>query len=177
MLWSSATAQNQFDEVNLVGEWTVSDLSGDMSNDLVSFEKIYFGDIVVDNGGDKEVASGAVYGIRYTDPDDYEKVGILMDFFISNGNKLHVVGEDSWVENYGLRFIINSFTDTELKLSTYDGKCSFTLTKTKSAVTRVEDDSFPTKTEYYDTNGRRLNAPQSGLTITRKGREVKKTIR
>ena len=167
LLCGTVKAQ-EYDETKLLGTWDVVDLNGPMSPVIESFESIVLGDYDL---------SGTFYSGKLFGESLYNYYNVI-DFFISNGNKLHlscdIYGRGS---DYSLRFIIKDFTDNEIKLTTYDGKTSFSLRRDlESGAKSIKTEESSTGKEYYNLNGVRLNSPEPGIVITKENNEVRKEI-
>ena len=177
LLCGTVKAQ-EYDETKLLGTWDVVDLNGPMNIKYSSFKSIEFGEWM---DGHCDFVSGAIYDLV---EDGYEHHEVfVMDFFISNHNKLHIGVTDPWGSLGGgtwkrtLRFIITDFTDNEIKLTTYDGKTSFSLRRNlESGVKSIKTEESSTGKEYYNLNGVRLSSPEPGIVITKENNEVRKEI-
>ncbi|MBD5272472.1 MAG: hypothetical protein HDS42_04260 [Bacteroides sp.] len=181
LLCGTVKAQ-EYDETKLLGTWDVVDLNGPMNIKYSSFKSIEFGEWMDDYC---DFVSGAIYDLvedGYGRHEVHHEV-FVMDFFISNHNKLHIgvtdprssLGGGEWSRT--LRFIITDFTDNEIKLTTYDGKTSFSLRRDlESGAKSIKTEESSTGKEYYNLNGLRLNSPEPGIVITKENNEVRKEI-
>ena len=109
---------------------------------------------------------------NYDDYENIQEISVpISDFSITNRDKLHFV--TSWMNDY--RFIIENLTADEMKLKSYDGKCTVVYKRVKDpskvkGVNVSENDSEG----YYNLNGNRMTSPQKGINIIRhKGRSFK----
>lgn len=147
----SANAQT-FDEVDLIGTWRTSGLAYAPLK-ITNIESIALGDNIYDG----HPQSGSL--INYTHEDDefneyieYPRTQRILDYFITNNNKLHIIVQD----DYTLHFIIEELTSSSLKVKTYDGH-RFTFVKDNSSSgvkpmtqTNSADDSI------YNLNGQKV---------------------
>ena len=152
----SANAQT-IDEDALVGTWTTPGLAY-APYKITNIESITFGDDIYRS---YQPCSGIIS--NYTESDEegneYVKTRRVLDYFITNNNKLHIIVQDY----YALHFIIEELTPSSLKVKTYDGQ-SYTFEKDNSStevkpmtLTRSADDSIYNlsgqKVEDFTTNG------------------------
>lgn len=112
---------------------------------------------------------------KWDDPSfdiDYDGVAVW-DFFISNGNKLHLIGIEEFCPS--LQFVILSLTDKEMKLRSYDGKCTIVYKKIANGtgISKINEDD-ESSSVFYNLNGVRHQTPQSGINIERKGNKSRK---
>ncbi len=124
-----------FDEVDLQGEWNVTSYTGNATGYIVSFDKIVIKDVILD---EYNFGAGYVENIIFdnkTGCSNHDRE-LISDYFISNGNKLHILLDPSWSET-SLRFIITELTDETMKLTSYDKKCTITLSKDTSGIDEV----------------------------------------
>ena len=163
----SANAQT-FDEADLIGTWTTSGLSY-APYKITNIESITLCNGLYSYEGDKRPFSGCITNItcieqgwdgeEYTSTDSFENI---LDFFISNNNKLHIIVDDQ----YALHFIIEELTATTLKVKTYDGQ-SYTFTKDSSS-SSVSSKSLtrPDDASTYHLNGQKVeNVTTDGIYI------------
>ena len=184
LLTCGAVHAQQYDETKLLGTWEVVDLNGPMSLQYDSFKSIILGDYVQYY----DSHPGVIYGITsgkafdvYSIKGDRERTEdvYVQDFFISNGNKLHIEFTSSVLDDEpsSLRFIIKDFTDNEIKLTTYDGKTSFLLRREQeSAAKSIKTEESSTGKEYYNLNGVRISSPEPGIVISKENNEVRKEM-
>ena len=175
LLCGTVKAQ-EYDETKLLGTWEVVNLNGPMSLQLLSFKSIELREQWFYNGGFPGKVCGVTKCYEYGDTSE-EEYRIVSDFFISNGNKLHIqLRHEEYVAN-SLRFIITDFTDNEIKLTTYDGKTSFSLRRDlESGAKSIKTEESSTGKEYYNLNGVRISSPEPGIVITKENNEVRKEI-
>lgn len=110
--------------------------------------------------------------------DDYENISEISlpisDFSITNQNKLHIT--TGWLIDF--RFVIETLTGDEMKLKSYDGKCTVAYKRVKDPSkvkgVNVSEDS---NEEYYNINGHRIAAPRKGVNIIRRGGKSSKHIK
>lgn len=157
----SANAQT-FDEADLVGTWTTTGFTYAPCK-IMNMESITLGIGVYEVWeGERFVTSGLIKNMTYISPynnREYTENTSILDYFISNNNKLHIiVGDD-----YAMHFIIEELSASSLKLKTYDGQ-SYTFEKDNSStdvkpmtLIRSADDSIYNlsgqKMEDFTTNG------------------------
>lgn len=184
LLLSGTLQAQQYDESKLLGTWEVVDLDGPMSLQYDSFKSIILGDYVRYYADEPGVVRGCFSGYAfdvYSIKGDRERTEDLyvQDFFISNGNKLHIDFTSSVMDDEpsSLRFIIKEFTDNEIKLTTYDGKTSFSLRRDlESSAQSIKTEETSAEREYYSLNGVRLSSPESGIVISKENNEVRKEM-
>ena len=176
-----------YDETNLVGLWKLESSQGEyypFSTNEDFWQRtptyIYLGTISnssqfpneeweIDAGYYDHCTGG--YIVAEDDGEDY--CNAVNDFFISNGNKLHIVEDDMT-----FRFIIENLTAQELCLKSYDGKFMATYKRTDAtSVKSVEVSAAPSTEEYYNLNGVKQNRPHHGVNIIRRGSHFSKEIR
>ena len=182
MFVGQAQAQ-EFDEVDLQGVWDVSSMEGPINNSIMSIKTLVLMDTLVeyDYGYEYEISprGGFVEDIAYhsrydsntNEWEDYtEDVVEIYDFFISNGNKLHIILDDG-MPNMSLKFIITELTENSMSLKTFRSRAgeSGTINLTKrvsSGVSEVKaSDKDKTEKAYYDINGRQHLKPTQGINI------------
>ena len=188
LLTCGAVHAQQYDETKLLGTWEVVDLNGPMSLQYDSFKSIILGDYIEyrdDSYSDPEdieiITSGCAFGVIGVDykGEKHETDLYVQDFFITNGDKLHIEITNSIIMNdaCSLRFIITDFTDNEIKLTTYDGKTSFSLRRDQeSTVKSIKTEESSTGKEYYNLNGVRISSPEPGIVISKENNEVRKRM-
>ena len=178
-----------YDETNLVGLWKLESFQGEYypfstnPDDWKSTPTyIYLGPISNSSQIPNEeweidididyfhYTGGYIVAEDYGD-EDYAYA--VKDFFISNGNKLHIVEDDMT-----FRFIIENLTAQELRLKSYDGKFMATYKRTDAtSVKSVEVSAAPSTEEYYNLNGVKQPRPYHGVNIIRRGSHSSKEIR
>lgn len=172
LLFIAAMALNaqNFDEAQLTGTWTPTETSGTLPYGIRSFASISLGDLAETCEDEYEDwvnrASGVVKSLRHDEESESEDEFVL-DYFISNNNKLHIVLESY---EYALRFVIEELTATSLKVRTYDGACSICFTKNDmpSAVNAVQA-ATARKTAGYNLKGQKISRPQPRSVYVRNG--------
>jgi len=162
-----AYAQN-YDETELIGKWDVTSITGQVNNDVISFESLYLGDTLVTQGVDDcWLSAGYLTKFKVYDGDSeaynpqdtytYDKEPIS-DFFISNNNKLHFVTLDN---SNQIRLVIKGWANDVMKLESYDGKTKIELKKDKSAVKSVMAE-IQSDGVLYDVQGHRVKQTEKG---------------
>ena len=145
-----------FDETQLSGTWKVENIVGTLPMRIVSFDKLVLEEaLMVWDEDDWDWYPGLIKGIveygrgpHSPGPkDDY-----LLDFFISNGNKLHLIVDD----DYSLRFIIDELTNTTLILKTYKGDGSIKLSKENTSDVRCISQDGHSKSSTYNLQGQKV---------------------
>ncbi|MDE6295160.1 MAG: hypothetical protein K2M03_03765 [Muribaculaceae bacterium] len=194
----------QYDELDLLGGWELVSCEGDyplftyrdnfLDVGLSQCKYLYLGMIYCEGGDCTEqphILPGLTKplphesyitgnGLFYISEDKWESEeynwhsdGIAIDnFFISSGKILNFYTE----ELPALKFIITSLNDKELKLKSYDGKCTVVYKRISGAngVHGIAADNNDANETYYNLNGIRRNAPEKGINIVRKGKTAKK---
>ena len=102
---------------------------------------------------------------------DDNDIQIITDYFISNNNKLHIQ-----LPPTSLHFIIESFTDTEMHLKSFDGKFSAHYKRISSPANVNALTVQSTSEEIYNLNGIKTPTLSKGINIIRRGKKVKKNI-
>lgn len=145
---ASVKAQD-FDETMLVGTWKFQSMTGYyVGSGISSFGTLKLGDMMKTNG-EKYPCSGELSDITSSSNcDDLSDKMYVDDFFISNGNKLHILTNSQ----IALRFIIESLTDTEMKLKTFGGN-ELTLVKAVSVAEDVRVEAQSAANGIYNLNG------------------------
>ncbi len=169
LLVSAASVNAQtFDETDLIGTWNTNGLAYP-AYEITNIESITLGDCMYDDGKGLESMSGYIKNMTYnsysynneksTKTKEFESV---MDFIISNNNKLHIFQADDFV----LHFIIEELTSTTLKVKTYDG-LSYTFTKTASpSQVKSVTTTRPADSATYNLQGRKVeNIASDGIYI------------
>ena len=179
MFVGQAQAQ-EFDEEDLQGVWDVSSMEGQINNSVVSIKTLVLMDTLVEGKYDIRPRCGFVEDITYHDCynsdanewEDYTEDVEIYDFFISNGNKLHIILDDG-MPNMSLKFIITELTENSMSLRAFrspHGEGS-TINLTKRASSGVNEvkasDSNKTENAYYDINGRQHSKPIKGINIVK----------
>lgn len=189
----------QYDEVKLLGLWEITEKEGNCKP-LEYFQEevlygygelhyISFGDTYDPSIDDPSAIGGGAYwsempkdftscGIYDPSSHEYDYVGVLFDdFFISNDNKLHIIQDMNDSEVSSFRFVIDSFTDLELKLHTYDNKMKLTLKRvaTPNAVKELQGQT-DILNAIYDLNGKKTQNPEKGIYVVKTGSETTKRV-
>lgn len=164
LISASAYAQT-YDETQLIGRWELTDMEGEHALFPKAPTAIELGDSLYtwsynsDGSSDVSTTSGMIYDLYikgYYGDWEVEKAVEVVDFFISNGNKLHIIPDD--VFGASLRFVIVSLTEKDMVLQTYDGKCTFSLTRApKSAIQAVRSKKSASENA-YDLAGKRIKS-------------------
>ena len=181
ILFSLNLQAAEYDETDLIGLWKLESHQGEYygfsSNDEWDNipHHLYLGTIsnpsqlpeeVREEFEDYSFSGGCIL------VDDDEEIFEIKDFFISNGNKLHI-------EAYlGFRFIIENLTAQELKLKSYDGKFTATFKREgSSSIQSINEDSDSSTAVYYNLKGLKQDTPHKGVNIVRNGKKTTKEIR
>lgn len=175
-----STNAQTFDEADLVGTWTTTGLDYAPLG-FTNIESITLEDGLYEDGYDdyKFYACGIMaltkkdpnYGRPGYEEEESTTIERILDYFITNNNKLHIIVED----DYTLHFIIEELTATTLKVKTYGGK-SYTFTKDNSSnavqsvnMTRPADEST------YNLSGQEVeNITADGIYIQNGQKKVVK---
>ena len=146
-----------FDETFLSGTWQVQNQASmtGVGGNIISFSSLVIEPAI--HSGTPIPAAGMITGIipafnceSWLDGNDYIK-----DFFISNGNKLHL----QFVDDLALRFTIGELTDSELVLTTFDGTSTVTLRRASDASVAPRLTEQDADSVLYDLQGRRAATP------------------
>lgn len=178
-----ANAQQQFDELDLLGKWTVTSRTGWLNNSISRAGGFYFGDIEYnDFEGEDTIlcaSAGMIYDMKvengYWDA-HYTNAENLRDFFISNGNKLHIQIVSVDGGNPTLHFVIDELTETTMKLHTFDNSCQLILVKESSSIAVANADNNDEPVETFNLRGERVENPTSGIVIERRGSSTTKRL-
>lgn len=179
MFVGQAQAQ-EFDEEDLQGVWDVSSMEGPINNCIISIKTLVLMDTICDYGYEisprggfaEEVVYHEYYDNNANEWKDYTEDIEIYDFFISNGNKLHIILDDG-MPNMSLKFIITELTENSMSLRSFrtpNGEGS-TINLTKRASSGVNEvkasDRNKTENAYYDINGRQHSKPIKGINIVK----------
>lgn len=162
-----------FDETQLSGTWKVENIIGTLPMRIVSFNKLVLEEAMMvwdEEYDDWEWYPGLIKGIvdgrgkhSLNPKDDY-----LLDFFISNGNKLHLIVND----DYSLRFVIEELTNTTLILKTFRGDGKVTLLKENSSGVRSVSQENISESSTYNLQGHKVKKAKASGVSVRNGRKV-----
>lgn len=178
VLVSSLSLQAQaFDEANLVGKWERSAAMLPVDNYLVSIDTLYFGNNIYsykesDGNTDTRYASGVFYGQwqgAISDGDYEEKLADeynatwILDFSITNGDKLHI----GLADDFTLIFKIVSLTPTELIIQPLgsSNQIRFQKKSTLTDINAAKISSLPGGSTIYDMTGKKLSKKNKGVNI------------
>ena len=167
----SANAQT-FDEADLVGTWATPGLAYAPFK-IQNIEYISLGDAIYYGSKGKEEASGQ---IKYTYVDNQYPEGrtvtkIILDYFITNNNKLHIIVQD----DYTLHFVLESSTSSSLNVKTYDGQSySFTKDNSGSGVQSVRQTRSADESTYNLSGQNVENVTADGIYIQNGQKKVVK---
>ena len=160
-----------FDEAQLIGKWNVTSATGNWNNYITSINTIQFGDVKIVreySWGDYTYwKAGYLANIDFIaeadfkDIDDYKEMTFIYDFFISNGNKLHIITDDD-LSNNSIRLVIKELNDETMTLESFDGTAQFVLSKESAAVQTIQSDVTNQSSTIYDVQGRPVSNIQSG---------------
>ena len=175
----------EFDEEDLQGVWDVSSMEGPLNNSIVSIKTLvlmdslkkgdwgdYYYHYYPHGGLAEEVVFHEQYDINTDEWEDYTEDVEIYDFFISNGNKLHIILDDG-MPNMSLKFIITELTENSMSLRTFrsphgEGSTINLTKRTSSGVNEVKaSDSNKTENAYYDINGCEHSKPIKGINIVK----------
>lgn len=170
------TQAQTYDETELLGKWNVTSITGQVNNDVISFESLYLGDTLVTEGEvDSWLCAGYLSQVKMYDQDidaydpsetcTYSKVPVS-DFFISNNNKLHINHYDTNM----IRLVIKGWANDVMKLESYDGKTKIELKKDRSYVNAVISET-PEEDRMYDVQGHKVTKTQKGNVYIRNHRK------
>lgn len=180
ILANSAFAQAaDFDETTLIGQWTVTSMTGAPNNYVKSFDGFYLGDCHFDGSYDdwaRGDIGGYIINLTFNDGDGHDHHSIK-DFFISNNNKLHIIlVDDHYDRNYTFRFVIENLTPENMTLKSYDGSCLIELNKEGSSSSVMSAELHPGDTqEFYNLKGLKVNNPREGeIYVKRSGTDAEK---
>ena len=162
-----------FDEAQLIGKWNVTSATGNWNNCITSIKTIQFGDVKKVRkfswGDCTYWKPGYLANIDYIaeadsqNADDSSKEMIfILDFFISNGNKLHITTENEYMINNSIRLVIKELNDKTMTLKSFDGTAQFVLSKASAAVQTIQSDVANQSSTIYDMQGRPVSNIQSG---------------
>ena len=93
--------------------------------------------------------------------DTVKEMTFIYDFFISNGNKLHIITDDD-LSNNSIRLVIKELNDKTMTLESFDGTAQFVLSKESAAVQTIQSDVTNQSSTIYDVQGRPVSNIQSG---------------
>lgn len=166
---AACTYAQNYDETELLGKWDVASITGQVNNEVISFESLYLGDTIVTQGVDDWwPAAGYFTKFKVYDFDEethnpqgtytYDKEPIS-DFFISNNNKLHIVTFPDLCNQ--IRLVIKEWTNDVMKLESYDGETKIELKKDKSAVKLVMAE-IQSDGVLYDVQGHKVKQTEKG---------------
>lgn len=153
----SVKAQS-YDEVDLIGKWYFISKPSSFPLGIKDFNGFYLGYTSLE--GRKDEVSGYFIDL---DKYPYNHNERILDFFISNNNKLHIIiGDD-----FCLRYVIEYLTESQMKLKAYDGSYSFIMGKdTSTTGVRSAIQNQPTDSTVYDLNGKKVeNIKTNGIYI------------
>lgn len=165
-----ACSAADFDEAQLIGKWNVTSATGNWNNYITSINTIQFGDVKIVreySWGDYTYwKAGYIANIdcipEASLKDDEEKeMTFIYDFFISNGNKLHIITDDN-LSNNSIRLVIKELNDETMTLESFDGTAQFVLSKESAAVQTIQSDVTNQSSTIYDVQGRPVSNIQSG---------------
>ena len=167
----------QYDEVNLLGKWEITERAGqylileyfeDCEFEGNQVKYISFGQCIVD----ERFPSNGIF----LDNSNYEDADwSIYDFFISNGNKIHIMLVEGQYPS--LHFVIDSFTDSELKLHTYDNKMHMTLKRVANPNKVGEiHEVVSSQNGIYNLNGTKVENPDKGIYVVKTGSETSKKM-
>jgi len=194
--WAIPTNAQEFDELDLVGKWTLKSKTGEFS----SYKK-YEADpdismqtpemLLFYEEPNMQVNDDSLGVAYYCDPHypikvynetkwEWEETGEygeywnyvgIRDYLISNNNKLHILMRGS---HYALRFRIVSLDANNMTLETLNGKGTVIFEKEQPASVRAQIAESPSNDRYYSLDGKLLNEPpRYGVFIKNKKKYAK----
>ena len=177
--------QQQYDETDLVGMWMVEEQEGgDINLNVISISGFFLGNYsFVNEWGDEKIYGGGMLFDMYrrydVDEEDVISNYEIVAFWISNGNKLHILWNTNLNRNPALQFVIESWENDRMVLHNYEGTCRMVVKKQGSGASApaVVADAADNTEHTYNLNGVEVTNPESGLFITRKGNETRKVVR
>lgn len=156
----------EFDEDVLEGEWSVEAIEGTLPFGIQKFTGLQLGESYdeYEECGYDYPCSGFIKGVESVDATKYtgcyEGDNALLDYFICNSNKLHLIVGD----HYTLHFTISSLTPQALIIKT--ANATVTLSKKLSAITQETQVLTNGNNDIYDLNGVKIpNIEKSGIYI------------
>lgn len=169
-------AAQQYDEVDLLGEWTAISHEGNQIHPkLTSLERVVFGKYTYSKeewGEEKQVTEsfGVVDVIypSYSSEADYRTNLSIDAFFISNNNKLHIILDDSY-SYLNMAFVIKKFTANELILTNYDNTYEVILRKQGASKATPLSGTNNSKPSYNSLDGLKVKNPDKGLYVKKEG--------
>jgi hypothetical protein len=162
-----------FDETQLSGAWKVEEITGTLPMRIISFEKLILEEAMMvwdEEYDDWDWYPGLIKGLTENGRGHHSsgpKDEYLLDFFICNGNKLHLVVNDE----YSLRFIIDELTNTTLILKTYKGDGMVKLTKDSTSNLRGVNQDGHSEPSTYSIQGHKVEKTRASGIYVQKGRK------
>lgn len=165
-----ACSAADFDETQLIGKWNVTSATGNWNNYITSIKTIQLGDVKIVRkyhwGNDTYWKAGYLANIdlmaeEQLEDDTVKEMTFIYDFFISNGNKLHIITDDD-LSNNSIRLVIKELNDETMTLESFDGTAQFVLSKESAAVQTIQSDVTNQSSTIYDVQGRPVSNIQSG---------------
>lgn len=181
---TQAQEVRQYDELALIGVWEPMSAEGDICGLFSTFESISFSNnYETDSEGDDMRCAF----IKNALPSDflkdknlvnrynaaYEEEIPVKDFFITSGNKLHLL---LMIYNLSVHFIIVELTDSHMVITNYEGTSRMELKKKESSSVSELSITNSSNTEYYKLSGERVNKPKKGIHIIREGNKTEKIL-
>ena len=173
LVFSLSINAQTFDEIQLSGTWKVEEITGTLPMRIISFETLVLEEAMMvwdEQYDDWDWYPGLIKGLTENGRGHHSsgpKDEYLLDFFISNGNKLHLIVDDE----YSLRFIIDELTNTTLILKTYKGDGMVKLTKeSTSNIKRVNQDRH-SESSTYSIQGHKVERTKASGVYIQSGRK------
>lgn len=183
-----AKAQS-FDEEDLMGYWVRTGEMAPIDDFILSIDSIalgtkmwviwYYNDYEHQWGSDERYSTGYFFGKWNEELIDRGGAGndYVHDFFISNGNKLHIsVGDD-----FTLIFKILNLSTTEMVLQPLGSTNKITFKHVENFSTGINAPQMDTNTNnykaIYNLQGQKLNRRSKGVNIIKpQGQKVRKEV-
>jgi len=150
-----------FDENSLLGEWSVESINGPLPYGIGSFSSLKFGESYgeIIDGRYSYPCAGLMYGLTDATPNKFDKYNYtweddefegIMDFFICNTNKLHIILNCR--DGIAFQFTITELTNSRLSLKLASGT-TVVLNKKESASTPSIKTDNQNTSSIYNLNG------------------------
>ena len=162
-----------FDETQLSGTWKVEEITGTLPMRIVGFETLVMEEAMMvwdEEYDDWDWYPVLIKGLTENGRGHHSsgpKDEYLLDFFICNGNKLHLIVNDE----YSLRFIIDELTNTTLILKTYKGDGMVKLTKESTSNIKGVNQTRHSESSTYSIQGHKMERAKSYGIYVQNGRK------
>lgn len=176
---SIGLSAQSFDEENLTGKWVRTQPMSPIDDYLTSIDSIGFGTTVWTfyyqdiEHQTNEYSSGVLFSIW--NGSDTPNTGRIIDYAITNGDKLHItVSSEAMINTmeWTIMFKIINLTATEMTLEPFGSENQIHFKKVDSFTTSI---SSPSKTGvkgkplYYNEAGIQNSQPERGVNIVKLG--------